>query len=146
MWPLKSITSARSIIESASASICFEVIHARWMVVCPGRARGRGRARAVRRVAADAGPARILAEEQRLDRDRHGERRHAHAAQVDVVEVPERDAVDHQHFGGDCHSSLRSAPKVCATSPSKMRKSGVAVHQRHGQRLDDARASAASRA
>ena len=31
---------------------------------------------------------RILAENERLDRHRNGERRHTHAAQIDVVEVP----------------------------------------------------------
>src|SRR5262245_57212688 len=45
--------------------------------------------------------ARILAEHERLDRDGDGERRHTHATQVDVVEVPERDAVERQHVGCD---------------------------------------------
>jgi hypothetical protein len=31
---------------------------------------------------------RILAEHERLDRHGHGEGRHTHAAQIDVVEVP----------------------------------------------------------
>ena len=43
--------------------------------------------------------ARVGAEDQRLDRHRHGEGRHAHAAQIDVVEVPQSDAVEHQHLG-----------------------------------------------
>ena len=42
---------------------------------------------------------RIFAKDERLDRHRHSERRHAHAAEIDVVEVPERDAVQHQHVG-----------------------------------------------
>jgi hypothetical protein len=32
--------------------------------------------------------ARVFAEDERLDRHRHRERRHPHAPQVDVVEVP----------------------------------------------------------
>ncbi len=45
--------------------------------------------------------ARILAEDERLDRHRHGEGRHPHAAEIDVVEIPEGDPVEHQHLGGD---------------------------------------------
>src|SRR5712691_2851736 len=41
-------------------------------------------------------PARVLAEHQRLDGDRHGVGRHADAAEIDVVEVHQGDAVDHQ--------------------------------------------------
>src|SRR5262249_54869744 len=41
---------------------------------------------------------RVLAEDQRLDRDRHGVRRHADAAEIDVVEVHQRDAVDDEDF------------------------------------------------
>src|SRR5713226_2191095 len=43
-------------------------------------------------------PARILAEYERLDGDRHGVRRHADAAEVDIVEVHQHDAVDDQDF------------------------------------------------
>src|SRR5882672_11654435 len=39
---------------------------------------------------------RILAEHQRLDRDRHRVRWQTDAAEVDVIEVPQRHAVDHQ--------------------------------------------------
>ena len=45
--------------------------------------------------------ARILAEHERLDRHGDSERGHTHATQVDVVEVPERDAVERQHVGCD---------------------------------------------
>src|SRR5712691_8339978 len=38
--------------------------------------------------------ARVLAEHQRLDRDRHGLRRHPDASEVDVVEIPQYDSVD----------------------------------------------------
>ena len=41
---------------------------------------------------------RVFAEDERLDRDRHGERRHPHPAQVDVVEIPERDAVEDEYL------------------------------------------------
>src|SRR3954469_17605468 len=44
------------------------------------------------------GYARGLAEDERLDGHRHRMRGHADAAEVDVVEIPQRDAVDHQHF------------------------------------------------
>ena len=43
---------------------------------------------------------RVLAEHQRLHRDRHRERGHADAAEVDEVEAPQRDAVDPQHLAG----------------------------------------------
>src|SRR5581483_463332 len=45
--------------------------------------------------------ARILAENERLDRDRHGLRRHADAAEIDVVEVPQGNSVHHQHLGSN---------------------------------------------
>jgi hypothetical protein len=38
--------------------------------------------------------ARILAEHERFDRDRHGIGRHADAAEIDIVEIPQHDAVD----------------------------------------------------
>jgi hypothetical protein len=45
--------------------------------------------------------ARVLAEHQRLDGDRHGVGRHADAAEVDVVEVHQGDAVDDQDVARD---------------------------------------------
>ena len=53
--------------------------------------------------------ARILAEDERLDRDRHGVRRQADAAEVDVVEVAQRDAVQHQHLARDLQILLEDA-------------------------------------
>src|SRR5438445_1935938 len=44
---------------------------------------------------------RILAEDEGLDGHRHRVRRHADAAQIDEVEVTQRDAVDHQDLRGD---------------------------------------------
>src|SRR5712671_813448 len=41
-------------------------------------------------------PARVLAEHKRLDGDRHGVRRHADAAKIDIVEIHEDNAVDDQ--------------------------------------------------
>ena len=46
-------------------------------------------------------PARVLAEQQRLDRDRHGERRHPDAAEIDVVEIAQHHPVDRQDLALD---------------------------------------------
>src|SRR5262249_17744394 len=43
----------------------------------------------------------ILAEQQRLERHRHGVGRHADAAEVDVVEVAQDNAVDGEHLALD---------------------------------------------
>src|SRR5690348_11103044 len=48
-------------------------------------------------------PARVLVEHQRLDRDRHGLRGHADAPQIDVIEIPQDDTVDHQNLARDAH-------------------------------------------
>src|SRR5882672_9595221 len=49
-----------------------------------------------------SGPvARVLAEHQRLDRDRHGLRGHADAPEIDVVEVPQDYAVDDEDLALD---------------------------------------------
>jgi len=44
---------------------------------------------------------RVLAEHQRFDGDRNGHRRQPDAAQIDVVEVPEYDAVDAEYLALD---------------------------------------------
>src|SRR5260370_35547945 len=44
---------------------------------------------------------RVLAEYERLDGDRHGVRRHADAAEIDIVEVHQHDAVDDQDLSCD---------------------------------------------
>ena len=49
------------------------------------------------------GRARVLTEDQRLDRHRYGLRRHADAAQINVIKVPQHDAVNDQDFAGDVH-------------------------------------------
>src|SRR5260370_9738135 len=46
-------------------------------------------------------PTRVLAEYERLDGDRHGVRRHADAAEIDIVEVHQHDAVDDQDLSCD---------------------------------------------
>src|SRR5919109_4111416 len=48
-----------------------------------------------------AAAARILAEQERLDGDRHGVGRHPDAPEVDVVEVAQDDAVDRQDLALD---------------------------------------------
>ncbi len=48
--------------------------------------------------ATDGGP-RILTEHKRLDRDRHGVGREPDAPQIDVVELPQPETVDHQQVG-----------------------------------------------
>ena len=45
--------------------------------------------------------ARIFAEHQRFDRDRHGVGRHADAAEIDIVEVPQHHAVDDQKIAAN---------------------------------------------
>src|SRR5689334_3960880 len=44
---------------------------------------------------------RVFVEDQRFDRHRHRVGGHADAAEVDVVEIPQHDAVDHQQFAFD---------------------------------------------
>src|SRR3954466_16033262 len=55
--------------------------------------------------------ARVFAEQQRLDRDRHGERRHADAAEIDVVEVAQHHAVDGQDLALDQQLLAQDRPE-----------------------------------
>src|SRR5205085_8973002 len=143
MWPLKSITSACSSMRSASASCCLRL----W--ACAGLASSMAMVPAmmvmvvavtmrmvmvvvvimavivVMIVAMRMRAARILGEHQRLDRHRHGERRHAHAPEVDVIEIPQDDAVDREHLAAD-------APFVPQERADRLRD--VAVEDEH-QRL-----------
>ena len=48
-----------------------------------------------------AAAARVLAEQQRLDGDRHGVGRHADTAEIDVIEIAQHDAVDRQNLALD---------------------------------------------
>src|SRR5262249_41568360 len=48
-------------------------------------------------------PARVFVEDERFDRHRHRMRRQADAAEIDVVEIPEHDAVDREDVARDAH-------------------------------------------
>src|SRR5215470_8768969 len=56
-------------------------------------------------------PPRVLAEDQRLDGDRHGVGRHADAAEIDVVEVHQDDAVDNQDVARNIKLFAQDGPK-----------------------------------
>src|SRR6476660_9253162 len=58
-----------------------------------------------------AAAARVFAEQQRLDRDRHGERRHADAAEIDVVEIAQHHAVDGQDLALDQQLLAQNRPE-----------------------------------
>ncbi len=45
--------------------------------------------------------ARVLAEHERLDRNRNGTGRHADAPEIDVIEIPQHDAVNDEKFALD---------------------------------------------
>ncbi len=66
-------------------------------------------------------PARILAEHQRLDGDGHRIGGQSDAAKIDIVEIPQHDAIDHQDSFLINNSSRMIAPRVWATSPSSIR-------------------------
>src|SRR3954469_14789540 len=55
--------------------------------------------------------ARVFAEQQRLDRNRHGERRHADTAKIDVVEVAQHHAVDGQDLALDQQFLAQDRPE-----------------------------------
>jgi hypothetical protein len=55
----------------------------------------------VMQVRLSARQSRIFTEHQRLDGHRHGHRRQADAAEVDIVEIPQHDAVDAEDFAFD---------------------------------------------
>src|SRR5690242_17744683 len=46
-------------------------------------------------------PPRVLAEQQRLDRDRHGERGHPNAPEIDVVEIAQHQSINCQDLALD---------------------------------------------
>ena len=92
----------------------------------------------VPRIGALPRTARVFAEDQRLDRHRHRVRRHAHAPEVHVVEIPERDAVDHQHLGGHGPLFLQERAKRMRDVAVEHEEDGLRIEQRHGERLDDA--------
>ena len=49
------------------------------------------------------GCARVFGEYQRLDRDRHGLRRHAYAPEIDVIEVLQGHAIDDEQLAHHLH-------------------------------------------
>ena len=55
--------------------------------------------------------ARIFAEHQRFDRDRHGVGRHADAAEIDIVEVPQHYAVDDQKVAANAAFVAKEMPE-----------------------------------
>ena len=57
--------------------------------------------------------ARIFAEHQRFDGDRHSVGRHANAAEIDIVEVPQHDAVDDQQVA-QCGIRREGDARACA--------------------------------
>ena len=82
--------------------------------------------------------ARILTEDKRLYHHRNGEGRHAHAAEVDVVEVPERDPVEHQHLGRDAELVFEERAQRLGDVGVQNHEQGLSLGQRARQRLDDA--------
>jgi len=57
-----------------------------------------------------SGPARILTENERLDRNRNGTGRHADAPEVDIVEIPQHDAINHKKFALDMELIAQQVP------------------------------------
>ena len=83
--------------------------------------------------------ARVFAEHERFDGHRHGVGRHADAAEIDIVEIPQHHAVDDQKFARRrASSSRRIWPRVCATSPSSMMKTGSFLRDAVGKAALDA--------
>src|SRR6267142_2198006 len=80
--------------------------------------------------------ARILVEDERLDRDRDGERGHAHAAEIDVIEVPEGNTVDHQHLGGDAQLVPQERAERLGDIAVQNNEQGLSLRERARQRLD----------
>src|SRR3954466_3641431 len=58
-----------------------------------------------------AAAARVFAEQQRLDRDRHGERRHADATEIDIVEIAQHHAIDGQDLALDQQLLTQDRPQ-----------------------------------
>jgi hypothetical protein len=71
--------------------------------------------------------ARVGAEHQRLDRDGHRKGRHAHATQVDEIEVPQSDAVEHQHLGRYMELVLQNRAKRLCDICIQDKEQGFAV-------------------
>ncbi len=78
---------------------------------------------------ADVRVAWILAENQRLDRYRNRLRRQPHAAQINVIEIPQHHAVDHQKLIGD----VQFIAQNCA---QRLRNIAVEHHKERPTRSD----------
>ena len=89
--------------------------------------------------------ARVGAEHQRLDRDGHREGRHAHATQVDVIEVPQSDAVEHQHLGRYMELVLQNRAKRLCDICIQDKEQGLPFRMVSGSASTRARANAAMR-
>src|SRR5262249_49439100 len=55
--------------------------------------------------------ARVFAEHQRFDGDRHGIGRHADAAEIDVIEIPQHHAVDDQKIAANVALVAKEMPQ-----------------------------------
>src|SRR5262245_7331213 len=84
------------------------------------------------------GVTRVLAEYQRLDRDRDGVRRQPDAPQVDVVEIPQRHAVYHQQLVRKPVLLLEYRPQGLRDAAIEQQVERLAVRDGAGQALDDA--------
>ena len=68
-----------------------------------------------------AAAARVFAEQQRLDRDRHGERGHADAAEIDIVEVAQHHPVNRQYLALDQQLLAQDRPQRLGDVAVEMR-------------------------
>src|SRR5258707_14785439 len=82
--------------------------------------------------------ARILAEDQGFDRHRHGERGHAYPSEVDVIEIPERHAVDCEHLRADAPLLLEEGAERLGDVAVENDEQGLRRGQRALQRVEDA--------
>src|SRR5258705_4514924 len=81
---------------------------------------------------------RVLAEDQRLDRHGHGERRHPEAPEIDVVEVPQRDAVEREHLRRDAQLLLQQRADRLRDVAVENDEERLGPGNRYRQRLRDA--------
>src|SRR5258708_30025017 len=82
--------------------------------------------------------ARILAEDQGFDRHRHGERGHAYPSEVDVIEIPERDAIDCEHLRADAPLLLEEGAERLGDVAAKDYEQGLRRGQRARQGVAEA--------
>src|SRR5439155_2851093 len=80
---------------------------------------------------------RVLAEYQGFDGDGNGLRGHANAPQVDVVEIPEDDAVDHENFAVDAHFAAQDGAERLRDVPVDHDVEGHALRKGVRQSVPD---------